>query len=120
MPTELVVDWQKFRHILDAYSKTLVFTGEELAGNLRYEAPVDTGRLAGSFAMAQVDRFNVQVGTNVVYSIPVMGKTVRNPGSSARPPIGTMGNDYADRAIETTKGKIKDIIHNALRGGQIN
>lgn len=120
MGSELKVDWQKFKAVVDAYAKSIQYTGEALAGELRYEAPVDTGRLSGSFGVVQTSRFSVQVGTNVIYSLPILGMTVRHVGSSGRPALGTMGNDYPDRAIENTRKKLTQIIHNASQEAGVN
>ncbi len=74
-----------------AAERTLDLTSQELWGETRQEAPVDTGRLAGSFLLEKRSPFLHAVYTMVEYAWDVHE---RNP--------------YGKRAVEQTEQRIDE------------
>lgn len=114
-----------------AISLAIKYTATEVWGNVRKEAPVDHGRLAGSFQLDQVDDLTYRIWSGVEYALAVHEGT---PPHEIRPkrkkalywkgashPVkrvmhpGTQANPYADRAIEQASGRSDEFISRALR-----
>lgn len=106
----------------------------ELWGNLRREAPVDQGLLAGSFQMRQVSHVAFSVFTQVRYALDV--HTGRAPGEVSYGDIepwairhglppgaifrsisneGTQPNPYIDRAMVSTESRVPELVEMALK-----
>jgi len=113
-------------------------------GNIRREAPVDHGRLAGSFNMEQTDSLVYHIKSGVSYAMAVYsGTAVRGDtslGASGQPydifpvnrealwwpglphPIkavynhpGMKSNPYVNRAQDSTLKRVDDFMGRALR-----
>jgi len=116
------------RRVIDLAIK---YTATEVWGNVRKEAPVDHGRLAGSFQLDQVDDLSYRIWSGVEYALAVHEGTkphVIEPKNKkalywdgARHPVrrvmhpGTQANPYADRAIEQASSRSDEFISRALR-----
>ncbi len=114
-----------------AISLAIKYTATEVWGNIREEAPVDHGRLAGSFQLDQVDDLSYRIWSGVEYALAVHEGTkphVIEPKNKkalywdgARHPVrrvmhpGTPGNPYAERAIEQASNRSDEFISRALR-----
>ena len=119
------------RKARQAIALAIKYTATEVWGNIRKEAPVDHGRLAGSFQLDQVDDLTYRIWSGVEYALAVHEGTkphVIEPKNKkalywdgAKHPVkrvmhpGTQANPYADRAIEQAKGKQSEFISRALR-----
>ena len=105
-------------------STMMGLVGQELWGQVRTEAPVDHGRLAGSFILEERDPLTYAIYTNVEYAMhvhdgtpprviePVNARALFWPGA-AHPVArvnhpGTPGDPYGERAIETTERRLDD------------
>lgn len=119
------------RKARQAISLAIKYTATEVWGNVRKEAPVDHGRLAGSFQLDQVDDLSYRIWSGVEYALAVHEGTkphVIEPKKKkalywdgARHPVkrvmhpGTQANPYADRAIEQASSRSDEFISRALR-----
>ncbi len=110
--------------------RAIKLTATELWGQVKQEAPVDHGRLAGSFAIDQINPLSWQVYTNVEYALavhegtgphdiyPVHKKALYWPGADH--PVkhvshpGTAANPFGDRAISNTEERIDDFTQIAI------
>lgn len=110
-----------------AVSKSVEFASIDLWGNIRAEAPVDEGRLAGSWELLAVDDLEFRIGTNVLYALMVQeGTGVFGPKGVPIVPVtasvlrfetrggevifarsvqGMEANPYVDRAMERTSAR---------------
>lgn len=120
MAVKMKVNWNQFEKVLKGYSKMIEFTSLDLAGQLGFESPVDTGRLSTSFGAVMLSPYRGQAGTNTVYSLPIVGMTVRSLSKAGTPVLGQMGNPYADRAIVNTGKKLADIARAAADAAGIS
>jgi hypothetical protein len=59
------------KHAKDSLSRAMKYTAADVWGNIRRLAPTDTGRLAGSFEIEQVDDLSWRIFTNVHYALYV-------------------------------------------------
>ena len=114
-----------------AIALAIKYTATEVWGNVRKEAPVDHGRLAGSFQLDQVDDLSYRIWSGVEYALAVHEGTkphVIEPKNKkalywegARHPVrrvmhpGTQANPYAERAIEQASSRSDEFISRALR-----
>ena len=114
-----------------AIALAIKYTATEVWGNIRKEAPVDHGRLAGSFQLDQVDDLSYRIWSGVEYALAVHEGTkphVIEPKNKkalywdgARHPVrrvmhpGTQANPYVDRAIEQASSRSDEFIRRALR-----
>ena len=114
-----------------AVALAIKYTATEVWGNVRKEAPVDHGRLAGSFQLDQVDDLTYRIWSGVEYALAVQEGTPPHEikpkrkkalyWEGARHPVkrvmhpGTQANPYADRAIEQAEGRQDEFISRALR-----
>lgn len=114
----------------EALARTIELTAQELWGQTKQEAPVDHGRLAGSFTLDQISPLTWRVSTDVEYAMavhegtpphtiyPVEKKALYWPGAAH--PVkkvnhpGTAGNPYGDRAIDNTEGRLDDFAQIAV------
>lgn len=126
------------KHAKDSLSRAMKYAATDVWGNIRRLAPTDTGRLAGSFELEQVDELSWRIFTNVHYALyvhegtgihgpegrpieirPVRKKALYWPGA-AHPVTkvlhpGQKPNPYVTRAIETTSGRVSEFIQRAIR-----
>ncbi len=122
---------------IEAISKGVELATIDLWGNIRAEAPVDEGRLAGSWELTPVDDLEWRIGTNVLYALYVQeGTGVFGPGGSPIVPVsasvlrfetkggeviftrsvqGMPSNPYVDRAMEATSARVGDFASLALQ-----
>ena len=119
------------RKARQAITLAIKYTATEVWGNIRKEAPVDHGRLAGSFQLDQVDDLTYRIWSGVEYALAVHEGTkphVIEPKNKkalywdgAKHPVrrvmhpGTQANPYADRAIEQASSRKNEFISRALR-----
>lgn len=102
----------------------------EMWGNMRREAPVDTGRLAGSFQL-EGRGLGYAIVSGVEYAGAVLTGTqphiivprtkqalwwqgAAHPVKRVQHP-GTAGNDYVGRAWNRTQGRLQEFADAALR-----
>lgn len=108
----------------------LKLTAAELWGQIAREAPVDHGRLAGSFLIEQQSPLQWMIYTLVEYALavhngtaphtiyPVNAKALFWPG--ALHPVkkvnhpGTAANPFAERAIDNTSARVDDFARIAV------
>ncbi len=117
---------------LAAIEKCLDLVALELWGKVKEEAPVDHGRLAGSF-MLQAVPLSRSVQTNVEYALEVhegrdpgpvdFGAIARWAERKGLPPggvykniltFGTRANRFGDRAIERTEPRVEEFAQMAV------
>lgn len=114
-----------------AIALAIKYTATEVWGNVRKEAPVDHGRLAGSFQLDQVDDLTYRIWSGVEYALAVHEGTSPHEIKPKRKkalywegaihPVkrvmhpGTQANPYADRAIEQASNRSDEFISRALR-----
>ncbi len=114
-----------------AISLAIKYTATEVWGNIREEAPVDHGRLAGSFQLDQVDDLSYRIWSGVEYAMAVHEGTApriiepRNKRAlywdGARHPVrrvmhpGTKPNPFVERAIGSADTRSDEFIGRALR-----
>jgi hypothetical protein len=125
----------------DVISEGFRLISLELWGNIKEEAPVKSGRLAGSWEMGALDPLTWRVWTAVQYAMAVQEGTkphdivprnaqtltFQHPSIAAalgfegsmvflrrvRHP-GTAANPYIDRAIERTEKRLDELIEIAI------
>jgi hypothetical protein len=124
-----------YKESKDAIEEALNLTTQSVQGEIAKEAPVDHGRLAGSFEMSG-GGMNWHVFTNVEYALYVHeGTGIYGPNGSpfeivamggglywsgAPHPVmrvlhpGMQGDPFADRALSTTESRVPDIVKTAL------
>jgi len=102
-----------------------------LWGNVKEEAPVDEGRLHGSFQITQMGTLSWAITSNAEYRWIVnngRGEIIAKPGHTLRFEVGgqviyrkrvraAKANPFYDRAIAATEGEIPNIIDRVLEGG---
>ena len=114
-----------------AIALAIKYTATEVWGNVRKEAPVDHGRLAGSFQLEKVDDLSYRIWSGVEYAWAVHEGTnphVIEPKNKkalywkgAKYPVkrvmhpGIKANPYADRAVEQASSRMNEFISRALR-----
>ncbi len=82
---------EDFREVMErgreAITLALSYTAQEVWGGIRKNAPVDRGRLAGSFQMEQVDDLSFRIFSGVEYAMMVHeGTGIHGPtGQEIRP-----------------------------------
>ncbi len=144
MPVDIHFEYddQQIRRFAEMSRKAIVlaikYTAQEVWGEIRKEAPVDHGRLAGSFALAAVSELSWRIHSNVHYALhvhegtgihgptgqpyeilPVNKKALYWPG--ARHPVarvlhpGIKGNPYAERAMDNASRRTDEFISRAIR-----
>lgn len=118
--------------LLRAIETVFRLTGLQLWGDIREEAPVATGHLAGSWELAQLSTLTWRIHTSVDYALAVLegtdpheirpskakalrfsydgamvfARVVHHPGTEANP--------FVDRAISRTETRIDDFVDQAL------
>jgi hypothetical protein len=83
-----------------AVARTVELVALELFGNVRRLAPVDTGRLAGSFVLDVMDELSRAVQTNVEYAWDVN--------------IKSSSPFYVERAINNTENRVEEFAQMAV------
>jgi hypothetical protein len=118
----------------EAQRRVVKYTAQELMGNLKKEAPVDTGKLQGSFFMFQQgsEEFDWYIGSSADYALsvndgappgdydygPIAAWAERhglNPGGVFHNicAYGTAPNEYIDRGIVSTRGRVEEFFQRA-------
>ncbi len=119
--------------VLAAIEGCLDLVAQELWGQVKTEAPVDHGRLAGSFMTSSQSALSRSVYTNVEYALDVhegrdpgpvdFGAIERWAGRKGLPAgavyrtireHGTRPNRYADRAVESTETRVEEFAQMAV------
>lgn len=115
----------------ETVERAIELTAAELWGSVADEAPVDHGRLAGSFLLEQMDSMSWRAYTLVEYAMavqegtephtiyPVNAKALYWPGA-AHPVAkvehpGTSPNPYATRAMKRAESRIDEFAERAVR-----
>lgn len=135
------VDMDEFRRAMalavDTVGLAVKYTAQEVWGNIAREAPVDEGKLAGSFNLEQIDEISWRVFTNTAYAmwvhegtgifgprgqpiVPVSAKVLHwvtkgGEGIFTKSVKGTPPNPYADRAVEKTYARVDEFVARAVR-----
>ena len=114
----------------EAMALAIKYTATEVWGNIRKEAPVDHGRLAGSFQLSQLDDFAWKIWSGVHYALavhegtdpyvirPVNKKALYwagadHPVAKVNHP-GIRANPYATRAMDEASKRTDEFIRRAL------
>lgn len=116
----------------EVMAEAMNLIGQDLWGQVREEAPVDHGRLAGSFTLAARSPLEYVVATNVEYALDVhegrgptdvpfedIAEWAGRKGLPAGPiwytitNEGTQENRYGDRAIEETESRVDMLVEKA-------
>ena len=115
----------------EAPARAVELAAAEVWGNVREEAPVDHGRLAGSFQLEQLGELTWRIVSGVEYALAVHegtdgpirprsasvlrfevgGQVVYAQEVAARAP-----NPYGDRAVARSEARVDDFIAAALDG----
>ena len=138
-PLSVTFDTSELQEVAEKYpdviDRMLELTSLALLANIIKEAPVDTGRLSGSYQWEKLGPMSYAIGSNVAYRWFVIGgtdphiieattakalhffweqaggfvffKSVQHPGTQANP--------FIDRALETTEGSIDEIAEIAMK-----
>lgn len=128
-------DLQKFIHhdFPDLMQKAIKETAFALTAEIKKEAPVDEGRLQGSYNVRQAGSLSWAIVSNADYRwIVHEGRGAIRPrkAKALRIDLGTKGgvifrryagpakgNPFIDRAIDNMQPRIPDIIARAMEGG---
>ena len=121
------------RDITSAVERAVELAAIELWGNLKAEAPVDHGRLAGSFQL-EGEGLNYAITSGVEYALAVSEGTdpheiVPVEAQALRFVVegevifarrvqhpGTPGDPYIDRSIEQVQARVPEFVEMALSG----
>jgi len=117
-----------------AVSLAFRYIAEEVWGNLRREAPVDQGQLAGSFQLSKLSEMSYRIFTRVKYALDVNNGTAPHfvpfeeiapwairhgipPGAVWRSiqQVGTRPNPFAERAVAETQTRVNEFMDRAVR-----
>jgi HK97 gp10 family phage protein len=117
-------------------SKALEYTAADILANIKREAPVDHGRLAGSFQLKKLNDLQYQIYSQVQYiwfvhegtgiygpenkpikpvNSPVLRFMVDGKWISKKEVKGQRPNRFIDRAFDKTERRIQDFIIRAIR-----
>lgn len=136
---DIEIDEEALQQFLErgiaAVAKATELTAIDLWGNIRAEAPVDEGRLAGSFTLDQVSDEEWRIATDVLYALfvhegtgiygptgmpitPVSASVLVFQGDAgmvfAKSVSGSPPNPYVDRAMDRTSERIDEFASMAL------
>lgn len=117
---------------LKALAKTMQLISTDFWGNLREEAPVDEGRLAGSFGLIKEDNFTYKITNNTEYLLPVLegarphrieahGRALRFQAGGNVVFVrfvnhpGNKPNDFVGRAEKRTRARVDEFIDRGIR-----
>ncbi len=138
-PLSVTFDTSELQEIAGAYpdviDRMLELTSLALLANIVKEAPVDEGRLSGSYQWEKLGPMSYAIGSNVAYRWFVIGgtrphvieakvgqalhffwvqaggfvffKSIQHPGTKANP--------FIDRALETTEGRVDEFAEIAMK-----
>ena len=121
-----------------AIARAIKYTAEDVWGNIGREAPVDSGRLAGSFQIEQTEELAWRIYTNVLYALfQQSGTGIYGPTGHPIVPVranalhfywkaagrwmtlssvrGTPANPYVDRAMDKTRPRADEFASRAIR-----
>ena len=133
------VDSEEVRELVEraaqAVNEAVELMAQEVWGNIIEEAPVDEGRLAGSWQLRQDSNLEWAVHTDVMYALfvhegtgiygqtgqpitPVSAQVLRFEVSGdvvfATSVSGQEANPYADRALENARGRTEEFMAIAM------
>ena len=118
------------------FSRATELLAQEVWGNIMRESPTDHGRLAGSFAIEQINDYDWRIYTNVEYALWVdEGTGIHGPTGQRIVPVqanvlvfdwlgktwflrsveGQKPNPYADRAIDQADSRVEEFVARAMR-----
>jgi len=131
--------FKKFRELtLDAIRLALEYTATGVWGEVRKKAPVDHGRLAGSFELSQTGDLSWRISSNVKYALMVHeGTGIYGPRATPIVPVrakrlvffwkktgkmmylpsveGMKGRPYIDWAIKEVEPRVSEFAQRAIR-----
>lgn len=135
--SDIQIDMADLQRFIEAGGKAvqeaIKMMATEVWGGVMKEAPVDHGRLAGSFQLEQTGEVDWRISSNVEYALAV------HEGTSARRIYptnaralrfevggqeifakwvdhpGTAPNPYADRAIDKARGRADEFMQLAMQ-----
>ncbi|WP_264803698.1 HK97-gp10 family putative phage morphogenesis protein [Cytobacillus sp. NCCP-133] len=117
-------------------SKALEYTAEDIFANIKREAPVDHGRLAGSFQLKKLNDLQFQIYSQVEYiwfvhegtgiygphntpikpvTSPVLRFMINGRWISKKEVKGQKGNPFMDRAFDKTETRLQEFIIRAIQ-----
>jgi len=141
-PIEFEWDPEQLKELLskarNTVSLALKYTAEAVWGEIRKKAPVDHGRLAGSFHLEEMDPLTYRIFTNVHYALFVHeGTGIYGPEKHRIVPrhakalsfywkkvkshvvfrsvAGMKGRPYADQAMDAVSPRIDEFIRRAIQ-----
>lgn len=114
-----------------ALSKVVGYVATDFWGNLREEAPVDEGKLAGNFHLTKVGEFEYVIRNNTEYLLPVLegarphrieahGRVLRFQSGGNVVFVrfvnhpGNKPNDFVGRAEKRTRTRVDEFIDRAI------
>lgn len=118
-----------------AYDRALEYMAADVWGNIKREAPTDHGKLAGSFALEKISRLKWRIYTMVYYAMyvhegtgiygpvghPIVPRRARflvfewhGQTWFLRSVRGQKPNPFADRAMDTTAGRVQEFTERAV------
>lgn len=138
---DIEMDVERLKNLMskgmDAVKIAFKYTAIDVWGELRKEAPVNHGRLAGSFQLKPVNDFEYHIQSGVAYAlavhtgtgihgpegrpieiVPVNKKALYWPG--APHPVkrvlnpGRKADPYADRAMDNTSSRLDEFAQRAI------
>ncbi len=130
-------DLERFAILVkSSYTRAVELCAIEMWRNLGIEAPVDKGRLAGSFQLEKQSDLIYRIVSGVEYALYVnRGTGIYGPYQTPIRPVtaknlvfawkgktwflkqvkGQKANPYIDRAFDKTRGRIDEFIQRAIR-----
>jgi len=136
---EMEFNEEDIRHftelVKEVYTRAVAYVAQDVWGNIKREAPVNEGRLAGSFDLEKLDDYAWRIYTNVHYALFVHeGTGIYGPVGQRIVPVsasvlvfewmgrtwflksvaGQEPNPYADRAMDTSAARIDEFVNTAI------
>lgn len=125
-------EWKRTaEQALQAMQRAVELTAQEVFGNIAREAPVNHGRLAGSFSIEQVDDLSWKIFTNVEYAeavqegtkphvIEASGRALAFESNGQMVIVkrvnhpGTAPNPYITRSLEAAQTRTDEFMRRAI------